>query len=155
MASPRIGRGHERLKSWILVPVMVVSSGRENESGTGADDASVYADRWGEEVEEGLKVIAHLWAKLWTIAWSPGRSPWSHRAWTLFLWGDGWAGDVQWAVWWAQDGRTDVKWRHIQCWQFGAIRWEVQVSTCVGIGTNFSEPDQDENASQIKFWAGS
>jgi hypothetical protein len=39
-----------------------------NESGTGADDASVYADRCGEEVEEGLKVIAHLWAKLWTIA---------------------------------------------------------------------------------------
>ena len=47
---------------------MVVGSGRENKSGTGADDASVYADRCGEEVEEGLKVIAHLWAKLWTIA---------------------------------------------------------------------------------------
>jgi hypothetical protein len=90
MASLRIGRRHERWKSWILVPVMVVGSGRGNGSGTGAANAFVGAYQRRGEIKKGLKVIARLWAKLWTIAWSPGGSRWSHRAWTIiFCGGDG------------------------------------------------------------------
>jgi hypothetical protein len=48
--------------------VMVVGCGRANGSGTEAVDASVDAYRHGEEGKKGLKVIARLWAKLWTIA---------------------------------------------------------------------------------------
>jgi hypothetical protein len=60
MASLRIGRGRERWKSLIRVVVMVVSSGRGSESGTGAADAFVGAYRRGEEVKKGLEVIARL-----------------------------------------------------------------------------------------------
>jgi hypothetical protein len=47
---------------------MFLGSGRGNGSGTGAANALVDAYGCWEEVEKGLKVLAHLWAKLWMMA---------------------------------------------------------------------------------------
>jgi hypothetical protein len=68
MASPQIGRGHERSKSGICASVMVVGAGRRNVSEIGAADASVDAYGCWEGVEKGFEVIALLWVKLWTMA---------------------------------------------------------------------------------------
>jgi hypothetical protein len=77
MASPRIGRGHERSKSWFCASVMVVGAGRGSGSGIGAANASVDAYQPRGENEKGLEAIALLWGELWTMAWSFGGSPWS------------------------------------------------------------------------------
>ena len=43
--------------------------GHWKESGTEDADAPVDARVCREEIEIGLKAIAHLWAELWTMEW--------------------------------------------------------------------------------------
>jgi hypothetical protein len=80
MASASTEGGPEVSKSWISEFVMVVGCGRENGIRTKTADASDVALGRGDGNKKGLKSIARRWAKLWTIAWSSGGSPWWYRA---------------------------------------------------------------------------